>query len=350
MKHIDEVRGVGMFFRMLKNDLRRKKMMNITLFLFILFASIISSICMAQIYQATWGLENTLNRTQTADYTLMAYQRMKDCDAINERIVRWVEGTDYITSYSHEWMVKASYTQVDFVGIEDERYPALSTSYYIGKLPTTHNLVFDRGTNQPFTLANGTIAISNGVADASGVGIGDTVRIRTDLGHTYEFTIATIFKDVLFPMGTESVNKRLFVSEENFRQILSETPIPWNFYNFSTPDRTRLIADFSEASGGYLNQWIDRSEVIYSFIFQNILVIITLILSLFLLVIILLTLRFTLQSSLLEDTKEIGMMRAIGIAPRRFKLLYIAKYSFLAVAGTGIGCVISIPISYKVGH
>ncbi len=337
-----------MFFRMIKNDLKRKKMMNITLFFFVFFSSIIACLCASQIYQATYGLQNTLEATHTANYTLMAAQPMKECDVINERIAKWAASTNYITSYSHDWMIQASPKQIDFINIVEEDYPSFSrNSYYIGKLPLVHNLVIDMN-NEPLTLETGMIAISNATATTCHIQVGNQLTFTTDMGNTYTFTVSTIFKDILFPLGGQNTQQRFFVSDPDFKQLLSQTPIPWNFYNFSSQQDATLTSDFLSASKGFLNSWIDLPQIIYSFIFQNILVIITLVLSIFLLIIILLTLRFTILSSIVEDIKEIGMMKAIGIPSPRFKQLYIAKYTFLSLLGCLLGLIIGIPLSYQV--
>lgn len=56
--------------------------------------------------------------------------------------------------------------------------------------------------------------------------------------------------------------------------------------------------------------------------------------------------RFTLLAKIEEDYREIGVMKAIGLQIKDIKKIYLAKYAALSVAGSLIGYLVSLPLSY----
>lgn len=54
-------------------------------------------------------------------------------------------------------------------------------------------------------------------------------------------------------------------------------------------------------------------------------------------------LSFTISFTLTEEYREIGVMKAIGIKNNKIRLLYLIKYFTLAVIGSIIGLIISVP-------
>lgn len=337
-----------MFLRIVKNSLKRKKLMNMTLFLFIFISAIIVCICSAEIYYATAGLNHTFEMTHTADYTIMTQQPMADCEQINGEIEKWVSESDYITGYDQEEMILLNYKQINFVGVEEEDNPAfIGQPHYLGALPKIHNQVYDLQ-DQPFTINHGEIAISSSWVNTTQTKVGDEIQITTDMGNTYSFTVSYIFKDVLFPIGALGTSKRYFISDNDFTQLLEETAIPTQFYTFNTTDSEQLFAEFEDYSER--DAFMGKSEIIYSYIMQNIMVVVLLLVSLFLIAIILLTLNFTIKASLIEDEKEIGMMRAIGLPAFQFKGLYIANYLFLTIVGAVLGLLVGLPLARYVTH
>ena len=64
--------------------------------------------------------------------------------------------------------------------------------------------------------------------------------------------------------------------------------------------------------------------------------------SILLIVISILCLRFTILTTMEEDYKEIGVMKAIGIPQRNIKKIYLLKYVFITGIGATVGCLLSM--------
>ena len=71
---------------------------------------------------------------------------------------------------------------------------------------------------------------------------------------------------------------------------------------------------------------------------------VVIVLSLLLMIIAILCLRFTILATLEEDTKEIGVMKAIGIAKRDIKRIYLAKYAVMGVLASVLGYLASLSL------
>jgi hypothetical protein len=59
--------------------------------------------------------------------------------------------------------------------------------------------------------------------------------------------------------------------------------------------------------------------------------------SMLLLVVGLLCLRFSFLTAAEQDYREIGVLKAIGVAPRDLRRIYLTKYALLAAVATGLG-------------
>ena len=75
-----------MFLRIVINSLKRKRLMNITLFIFIFLSAIIICTAVSEIYSAKVGLENTFTVTNTVDETLIKEQPASICETVNAQI------------------------------------------------------------------------------------------------------------------------------------------------------------------------------------------------------------------------------------------------------------------------
>lgn len=257
-----------MFFRMIKNSLKRKKLMNLTLFLFIFISTVIVCSCTSAIYYATIGLRDTFERTHTADFTIIAKQPMRDYEKIDRDIANWAKHSDDMTAYHQEEIIELNYKQVDFIGVNEEDHTAfISTEHYLSGLPKGHNQVYDLE-DQPFSLKHGEIAIGSGWQSVTNTKIGDEIQLTTDMGNTYSFKVAHFFKDILFPMDSLYNSKRYFISDQDFAQLLNETPIPTKCYTFEASDSKQLIPEFKAYSDCY--QLITKEEIWYSYIAQKV--------------------------------------------------------------------------------
>lgn len=335
-----------MFFKILKKDLHRKKSLNLTIFLFIMIAATLAAVSVAEIYSTTTGLSYTYEVSHIGDFVVMKQDELSERDQYDANLLEWADSVDYIDEVSLEPMLSFDYHNISFSGCTEYPMSMKQKTIYVGAYPKKHNFVYDIQ-DQPFSLKDGEIAISNEVQFITDSKIGDTIQITTYKGNTYEFTISHIFKDTLLPMGY-SYNARFLISDGDMEQLKQESMLYMTWCNFSISSeecRSAFISDYSNQKNFLLNEYIDTATWKSSFDMQMSLCLILMVVSIFLLIIVFITLRFTIISSVQEDYSEIGMMKAVGIPRFQFKLLYLAKYTAMAVVGSFLGFLISIPCS-----
>lgn len=329
-----------MFLKILKKDLKRKKTLNLTIFLFVILAAALAATSISEIYSTMQGLSYTSKVSNIADYVVIREDKVSERDEIDDLTRQWAKETDYIDKVEINPMVELSYHNIEFMNLTKTPSEAKKKYYYIGAYPKDFNYVYDTE-DQPFTIKDGEIAIPNEIAYITGAKVGDSIRLTVKRGNTYEFTISHIFKDTLFPMGY-SYKYRFLLSDGDFEQFKDESILYTTWCSFSLNSelgKQSFVSDFPFS----LKEYIDTVTWKSTYDMQMTLCIMLMIVSVFLLIIVFITLRFTIISSVQEDYHEIGMMKAVGVPRLHFKLLYQAKYTAIAVIGSFLGYLISIP-------
>lgn len=143
--------------------------------------------------------------------------------------------------------------------------------------------------------------------------------------------------------------KRLIISTEDFNEIEKTLPENsrvnlWSFNAVPGIEPTELSGAFAGADLP-INFEVDKSLVAMSYMTDRIISAMMFAISLFLIFIAFLTLRFTIVSTLQDEYKEIGVMKAIGFRNHAIKQLYLTKYMGLSLLGGIIGLGISLPLT-----
>ena len=86
-----------MYLRILKNDLRRKKTMNIILLLFVILSSMFASSSMNNIVTVMNGTDYYLDKADMGDYFIVTMQK----DAV-EKLSSVLDNTKAVDSYKYE--------------------------------------------------------------------------------------------------------------------------------------------------------------------------------------------------------------------------------------------------------
>ncbi|MFD2877910.1 ABC transporter permease [Paenibacillus rhizoplanae] len=139
------------------------------------------------------------------------------------------------------------------------------------------------------------------------------------------------------------------MSTEDFREIEKQLPEDtlmnlWSFIAVPGVDSTEISASFAN-SDLPVNFEVDKALVTMTYMTDRIISAMMFAISVFLIFIAFLTLRFTIVSTLQDEYKEIGVMKAIGFRNRAIKQLYLTKYTGLACLGGILGLGISLPLT-----
>jgi len=349
-----------MFFRILKNELKRKRTMNMILFLFITMATMFLGSSVSNLLTINGAVDYFLGISDVPDYFAISL----------------VDGEkDVIADYVSEFDEVTDYEVIDTFNITNERISIVETGTTTKKEAgkrtgeETENARKDADENtakkyertttlcvqavsdgfmkaydqegKTLQLREGEIAFPRLEAENNDLQVGDKVAIK--VGEvTKEFTIAVITKDAVFGSGMMGF-KRLLICDEDFREFeTQENLIYTKIYNVNFDDRDAFFDGWQKQNFNLLGS-VEKETISISYVFDMLIAGVLIIVSVCLILIAFMVLRFTIVFTIQEDFREIGIMKAIGLRDAGIKGVYLVKYFALAVLGAIAGTILSFP-------
>jgi len=190
------------------------------------------------------------------------------------------------------------------------------------------------------TLGTTKAVVSSNYAEDHDVAIGDEVTIRSTADRTAKVTVVGTFEPPPFYPLLESVN----VSRELFDSLYDRPRNRWTWANVAGEpddgDRARMeqaIAGFPDTQLETREEWIEREDAdINQFIsFLYVMLTLAVFVSIFGMI-------NTLVLSVYERTREIGMLRAIGMTRRQVRRMIRQESIITALIGAAVGLPLGI--------
>lgn len=328
-----------MLYKILKKDLMRKKVMNAILFVFMLTASALIAASSNLMYSTITAINYFLDKSEIVDFIAVTASD----EEVTGAIEKWAEGSDMIQSYVVEHGIVLKEEEV----INSEgKWIKGGQEMVLMTMPKGYNLVFDTE-GKEFEVSESEVAVPVSLQKKLNLSIGDPLRIGIE-GYQKEFKVSYIFKDAL--LGSDMMGmKRFIISDEDFEAYIehSEDEMQikfWGFIKDSAYDYDEVQRDYS--SRMFPTYSIMTKSVLSTvYIMDLVLAAIMIIVSIFLILISFLILRFTIVFTVMEDYKQIGVMKAIGLRSSKIRGIYSLKYFALSIVSGAIGYAVSIPIS-----
>lgn len=326
-----------MFFRILKNELKRKRTMNVILLLFIAMATMFLASSVSNLITVTGAVDYFMDVSQIPNRFAIALAESEQ-DAIEEYLENCRSVSEYgvINTYN---ITNERIAIVEAANTEETKYERTNT-LCVHAVTDGFMKVFNQD-DELLTLESGEIAIPRLEAEANNLQIGDKVSIR--IGEVeQEFTIAAITKDVAF--GTAFMGfKRMLVSKADFECFDNqENQVRTNIYCINETDENEFMTDWQKQNFSVISM-IDRSTLSMAYIMDMLVAAILIVVSICLILIAFMVLRFTIVFTLQEDFREIGIMKAIGLRDTGIKGVYLIKYLGIAVVAAFFGVIASFP-------
>lgn len=336
-----------MFYRMLKKDLKETPGLNI----FILISMIASSILIVagsiQLYASISGFSNSYKQSNSTDVFLLTAKSVSNGDEKHAAVENWLNNRSDIINFNCTDMIPIASGNIQ---VNEEEYADKiginAVPCYIVKQPDKTNLVYDLQDSR-ITIADGTIAINHFVHAYYQVNIGDKIRLTTQFGNTYEFTVAHIVKD-----SSVYMFYRFILSDSDYKHIASESPFIINSYEIASAKFSDVSIAQSVFSDYEKEKNLEKMLTHYncvsfegSKLMTSIVAILCAGIAVFLILIVAMTLRFTLTSIIKKEERRIGTLRAIGVDSLSFKWLFAAKFIFFSIISGITGVFLGIPIA-----
>ena len=324
-----------MFFRILGRDLKRKKIMNTILLLFVILSTMFAGSSVNNMVSVYGGIDYFFEKAGMSDFVILTL----NTGGVNptDEIVKEAEA---VTDYGREDLIYFSAKDLTKDGnkyVEFEN-PGLITS--IGDADLNYFYMNDEKVTE---VPKGHIYFSGILADETKTHIGDTVTITVQ-DVSVEFIIDGYIKDALFSSPFLG-NPRALVNAED-HQLFMESEEVRNAscgcaYYVNTDDLKALKKDVAGIPSALFAQ--DSSVIKLTYMLDMITAAIILVVSICLILISFAMLSFTIKFTLTEDFREIGVMKAVGLRNGSVRGLYMIKYLCIACVGAVIGYILSVP-------
>lgn len=316
-----------MYLQILKKDLNRKKTMNLILFLFIILAATFIAGSVNNMVSVMTALDTFFEKAEVPDY-LLSYAGQEQSDQFEQFAKQ--EGYTFR---------QQEVLQIDPKDLEKEDGEMeYNNTITLSRLGNTVK-IFDKNDEEITKIKDGEIYFAVKVLESEHLQAGDHVQITAN-GKTGQFTVAGGVKDAIFASEMAGMT-RIFLSDRDYDYF--DTEDAKHMYNTCVYTEDE---DFSEKFNRLdLNvlMHIGQEEIRMLYMIDMVIAAVMLVVSVCLILISMVILRFTIHFTMSEEFREIGVMKAIGIANRKIRGLYIVKYFAISLVGGVLGLVCSIP-------
>ena len=321
-----------MYLRMLRKDLKRNRVMNIILLVFIIIASMFVSSSASNIIQVMDSQSAFFRMAGLQDFFIMT----KGADV--EASVEAMEGFENLESFDYERIIFISSDNVS------GDYLKAADGLALYSFDERSIVYFDEADRPIDSVAPGELLLPCKLREKDKDHTGEKVTVT--LGDSsVELTIAGYFKDAL--LGAPNVgSSRCLVSAEDFEKLwddpastmyhggmlfsaYTDSPAALGTEITNSPLISVLVADLQMISSAYLLN-LAISGVL-------------LVVSIALVLIAVVVLRFIINFTIKQEFRQIGVMKAVGLPNNSIGLLYLVKYFALALVGALIGFFAGIP-------
>ena len=340
MSTSNEGRNVKMLFRILKKDLKRKKVMNAILLCFILLATMFVASGISNVVSVMNGTDSYLDKAGIGDYVVISMGA--DSKANIDEILHEMES---IRDYRIEPVVFGEKSNLK--DMDGEELEAKNSVIY-QSVEDSRLKFFDKENKQITRIKPGHAYATGDFMEKNHLQPGDKIRI-THNSISFMVTLDGMAKDAL--LGSSMMgNSRFLFHREEIEKLLSDETI-YNGYQgqisyMDLKDEagvSEIALAISQAPGIMFSG--ARSLIKMCYVMDMIVAFTMLILSICLIIVSFVVLKFSISFTIFEEFREIGVMKAIGISNFKIRSLYLTKYLMLAVIGAFVGFFVSIPFS-----
>ncbi|MEA4845940.1 MAG: FtsX-like permease family protein [Clostridiaceae bacterium] len=325
-----------------KNDFKRNKVINLALFLFMMFSACLAVLSVLMAVQTFMSISELYETAQPPHF-----MQMHKGEIDQKKINGFMSDYEGITYWQTVTMIDIYGESLTVVGSEDT-YDLSDCRLDIGlvKNNKTRDLLLNPG-HEKVTLHKGEIGIPALLKEMYGMEIGDHV-ILTGNDVTGEFVIKEIILDSMMnsPMVSST---RILLSDEDFEQLsgrVGENEYLIEAYFTDSKEATDFQTAYENAGLPQNGQAVTYTMIFLLSALTDIVTVFVLLLASMLLIIVsFICVKFTIMAALEEEIGEIGTMKAIGLTYADIRDLYLNKYRILAVAGVITGYILALLIS-----
>ena len=319
-----------MYYRIIRNDIRRHKAITLTTMFFIAAAALLVALAAILVVNLVGAIDTLMTRAKTPHFMQMHAGELDRAQL-----------TAFVTQHSEI----ADFQVLEFLNIDGAqiRFPARSLANSVqdngfsvqsGKF----DYLLDLDSNV-INVADGELYVPIPYWQDGSATLGDQVQVAGQA-----LTVVGFLRDAQMNSLLAS-SKRFLVSPHDYAAIRDfgnvEYLIEFRLHDLATLGafETAYTAAGLPANGPTITYPLFRTLNAVS---DGLMIGVILLISVLVVAIAFLCIRFTLLAKIEEEYREIGVMKAIGLRVADIKQIYLAKYAALA----GVGCLLGYALSF----
>jgi len=315
-----------MYRKIIKNDIKKSKLITVTITSFILLAAMLTSLAAVLIVNLFGAIDNLMMEAKTPHF-----MQMHSGDMDMERLENFADTQNNVEAFQ---VLEFLNIEASEIIIGDNSLDGSVQDNGLSVQSEKFDFLLDLNGDIVYPV-NGEIYVPVYYMKEGQAEVGDTVMI-----HGVTFTVAGFIRDSQMNSALIS-SKRFLVSNNDFEKVRDfgrlEYLIEFRFIDASS------ISAFEAA---YIEAGLEAngpSPVSYALIkvanaiTDGIMIAVLMLISILVIVVTFLCIRFTLLAKVEEDYREIGVLKAIGLRVGNIKKLYMAKYGAIAAIACVLG-------------
>ena len=325
-----------MILDILKRDLKHRKATNIIILLFVILAVLFTSSSVNNFVAVIGSLDRYFEKAEIGDYVAAEFYSGDETHATVTEEVQKLNGTTLRT----EEGMKGAY---EFVSAGSTVKGEIEA--FVSCLSNLKYICFDSSNRRIEAVSDGDVFIRQSILDKAGAKVGDSVVLQIN-GVKRTFRVKDVLKDAL--LSIDIAYPRFLISDNEykaFQEEIEESGAKKEDYLFYLHMIDTDDIESLETALFYCRIFMSGSRDTFRLfhITDMLLIGSFLAVSIGLILIAIAILGFTIGSTLSRESRQIGIMKAIGISNGKIRLIYLIKYLTIAVVGASVGLALSFP-------
>jgi putative ABC transport system permease protein len=329
-----------LFLKIVKNDCRRKKIITVTVFVFITLAVLLGASATNIIANLIQSMSELQERAVPADIAQMHSGKYDQAE-----IVKFAEEQQENIAMQ-ETMVLLDFDggNIHFGDNETMAGTIQDISFVVQNKKFDFILDLD---NEKLDVKEGEVAVPIYFMEEYDLKIGDTITVECD-GYHKEFVISDYARDYEMNSSLTS-SKRFVINQADYDEMLEkqvgELEYIIEFKMNENEDSQAVQTAYIEAGFPANGPTVEgRMFLLFNAMSDAAVVMVIILISILLIIIATFCIRLTFLATIDEDLREIGVMKAMGISKKDIKKVYLNKYRVMSVAAGIIGYLLSFVV------
>ncbi|MFU2031127.1 ABC transporter permease [Bacillus wiedmannii] len=326
-----------MIRRMLKRDFSQNKMMITILFMFIMLSSLLMASASSNVINLLNSMDQLFKASNAPHFVQM------HAGEINQKSIdSFVAKTPFVKKQQTAEMVQIGGSNIFIKKKNQAEHNSVMDISFV-KQNSNFDFLLDLN-NEVIDVRKGEIGVPIYYMQKYNLRIGDKIWVVKN-NNELALTISAFVRDVQMNPSLVS-SKRFVISDEDFERIKGNFGESEYLIEFQLTDVNKI----NEFENLYQSSNLPQKGPSITFslfktlnsLTDGIIAAVLIIISALLMLIAILCIRFTIMTSMEEDYREIGVMKAIGITSKEIQKLYVTKYVVIAASGCICGYILSL--------